>query len=86
MVHPSGLTIIENFVLISDNSTGIIHAFDLDGTFIDQYETGLEEGALMGIYASSLDDIWYVDAKGNGLWRLQSQDQELDQLPTTKEY
>jgi hypothetical protein len=71
MEQPSGLAIIEDTLLITDHGTGVIHAFDLDGNPIDWLDTGLGEGALMGIIARSLDDIWVVDAKDDRVLRLQ---------------
>ena len=71
MEAPSGLAIIDETLIVTDNATSTIYAFELDGTFIDSYETGLPEGALMGIYASSIDDLWFTDAVDDKLWRLQ---------------
>jgi hypothetical protein len=71
MVQPSGLAIVEDTLLITDHGTGVIHAFDLEGNPIDWLDTGLGEGALMGIIARSLDDIWVVDAKDDRVLRLQ---------------
>ena len=76
---------IDDILLIGDNATGIIHAFDIDGTLIDQYETGLPSGGLMGIYAADLDDIWMVNAVDNELLRLSGQDSE-GGLPSTQEF
>lgn len=73
MVRPSGLTIIDDILLVSDNATGIIHAFDLEGNEIDSFQTGAEDGGLMGIYASSIDDILYVDAVANEVNRIRSE-------------
>ena len=70
---PSGLTIIDDVLLIGDNATGIIHAFSLEGELIDQYNTGMPSGGLMGIYAASLDDIWMVNAVENEVVRLSAQ-------------
>ena len=56
---------------MTDHDTGIIHAFDMDGNLIDWLDTGVGSGALMGIVARSLDDIWFVDAKANRIHRLQ---------------
>lgn len=72
MVRPSGLTLIEDILLVSDNATGIIHAFDLEGNEIDSFQTGAEDGGLMGIYASSIHDILYVDSEANEVNRIRS--------------
>ena len=71
MEAPSGLTIIDETLFVTDNATSVIHAFELDGTPVDSFQTGLQEGALMGIYASSIDDLWFTDAVDDKLWRLQ---------------
>jgi hypothetical protein len=71
MVQPSGLAIVEDTLLVTDHGTGVIHAFDLEGNPIDWVDTGLGEGALMGIIARSLDDIWVIDAKDDRVLRLQ---------------
>jgi hypothetical protein len=71
MEQPSGLAIVEDTLLITDHGTGVIHAFDLEGNPIDWVDTGLGEGALMGIIARSLNDIWVVDAKDDRVLRLQ---------------
>jgi hypothetical protein len=69
--EPSGLALVDGHILVTDHDTGIIHAFDMDGNLIDWLDTGVGSGALMGIVARSLDDIWFVDAKANRIHRLQ---------------
>ncbi len=58
-------------MLVTDHATGIIHAFDLDGNQIDYLDTELGDGALMGIAARSLEDLWIVDAKDDRVLRIQ---------------
>ena len=53
-----------------------MYAFNLDGDLLDSFQTQASENGLMGIYASSLKDIWYVDAVENLVWRLQSEDED----------
>jgi len=72
MEQPSGLALVENTLLVTDHGTGIISAFNLDGELIDWVDTGAGSGALMGIVARSLDDIWFVDAKVNMVIRFES--------------
>jgi len=86
IVHPSGLTLIDDILLVGDNKTGIIHAFDLEGNLMDSFETGVQEGGLMGIYAASADDIFYVDSVANEVWRLQAETTEPNLIPKTEEY
>ena len=68
---PSGLTMVEDHLLVTDNATGVIHAFDLEGNQVDYLDTGLGSGALMGLRATSLLDIWFVDAETDKVMRLQ---------------
>jgi sugar lactone lactonase YvrE len=68
---PSGVIIVDETLLVTDNATGIIHAFDLEGNRIDWLDTGLGEGALMGIEALDLDNIWCVDAATDRVLRIQ---------------
>ena len=78
MVRPSGLTIVNDVLIVGDNATGKIYAFNLDGDLLDSFQTQSAENGLMGIYASSLKDIWYVDAVENLVWRLQAESEDKD--------
>ncbi len=71
MEAPCGIELVDGVLLVTDNHTGAIHAFDLDGTPLDHAPTGLGPGALAGIVARGLDDVWFVDQKGNAVYRLQ---------------
>jgi hypothetical protein len=86
LVRPSGLTIVDDTIIVGDNATGKIYAFDLDGALIDSFQTQAAENGLMGIYASSLDDIWYVDAVENLVWRLQAESDVNKNRVQLKEY
>ena len=68
---PSGLALVEDTLFVTDNETSEIIAFDMDGAEIDRLNTGLESGALMGIAAPSLDELWVVSATENRVYRLQ---------------
>ncbi len=68
---PSGLALIDDILFVTDNETSEIIAFDMDGEEVDRLNTGLERGALMGIVAPSLDDLWLVSATENRVYRLQ---------------
>jgi hypothetical protein len=83
---PSGLTLIDNVLLVTDNETSQILAFDLDGELIDQLQTPFSSGSLMGIYAASLDDIWLVNALDNEIWRLQPDGADSTAAPRHDEY
>jgi hypothetical protein len=71
LVQPSGLAMVDDILFVTDHATGFIHAFDLEGNLVDWLDTGLGEGALMGIEARSTDDLWIVDAKNDRILRLQ---------------
>ena len=67
--QPSGLTLVDDYLLITDHATGNLFAFDLDGNLVDWVATGLE--GLMGVDARSIDDIWVVDAATDRVLRIQ---------------
>jgi len=69
---PSGIELVNNeFLLVTDNTTGEIIAFNMVGEEIDRLQTELGEGALMGIFARDIADIWIVDAVGDRVFRIQ---------------
>jgi hypothetical protein len=86
MKRPSGLTIVNDILFVTDNQTSTIFAFDLEGNFLDSFNTGLAEGALMGIYAASIDDLWFVDAVDHGVYRLRPKRADSTELPNHAEF
>ena len=66
----SGLELAGGYLFASDNASGTIIAFDMDGNEVDRLETGLAPGALMGLAVVSLDEIWFTDAIENTVHRL----------------
>ena len=86
MEVPSGLTIVDDTIFVTDNATSTIFAFTLEGELIDSLETPFPEGALMGIYGSSIDDLWLVNSVDDEVWRLQPADADSEQVPTVDEY
>ncbi len=60
--RPSGLELVDGLLWITDNATGTIYAFDLDGNLVDYLETELGEGCLMGLAFGDDDHLWLVDA------------------------
>jgi hypothetical protein len=68
---PSGIALVENLLLVTDNQTGSIFAFDLTGELIGTIDLERDEGGLMGIVARSLSDLWVVDALSNEVIRIQ---------------
>lgn len=67
--QPSGLTLIDGYLLVTDHANGNLFAFDLEGNLVDWMPTGLE--GLMGVDARSIDDIWVVDAADDKVFRIQ---------------
>lgn len=70
LVRPAGLHLVGDRLLVTDAETAEIHIFDLDGRLRSTLSTGLGAGALAGIWAETLDDIWLVDARRDQLLRL----------------
>ena len=66
----SGLEFVGDILIVSDNTSGEIIAFDQDGTEVDRYATGLTEGALMGMAVRSETELWFTDAEENSVYRL----------------
>jgi hypothetical protein len=69
--QPSGLALVDGTLFVTDHGTGWIHAFTLEGEEIDALDSGFGPGALMGIEARSIDDLWLVHASDDQVWRLQ---------------
>lgn len=67
---PSGIELVDGILLVTDNQTSEIVAFDMDGEVVDRLNTGLPAGSLMGIVARTMDDLWFVDAVGNRVFNL----------------
>lgn len=66
----SGLELVGDLVVISDNESGEIIAFDKDGNEVDRLATGLGSGSLMGMAVRSDSEIWFTDAKEAEVWRV----------------
>ena len=70
LVHPSGLALHDGFIYVTDNATGIIHAFDETGLQVDYLDTGLGPGALMGIAFDEAGRLLLVDAVADQVLRI----------------
>jgi len=57
---PSGLALYEERLYVGDHATGMIHAFELDGTYLTGLDLGVGADALQG-FAIHDDAIWYTD-------------------------
>jgi hypothetical protein len=70
MGRPSGLALHNDMIFTNDNRSGRIFAFDLDGNLLDWLDTGLEEGALMGMEFDADGNLWLVDAVNDEVLRI----------------
>lgn len=68
---PSGIALVEDHLLVTDNQTGNLFAFTLDGELLGTIDLERESGGLMGVVARGLADIWVVDALSNEVIRIQ---------------
>ena len=69
---PSGLVIQNEHLYVSDNATGRISAFKLDGTRVNYLDTGLGAGALGGMAFGPDGKLYFVDITGNRVVRIDS--------------
>lgn len=61
LIRPSGIELRGDRLFVTDNTSGIVFAFSLDGTLIDWLDLELPDGALMGVTAAANGDLWLVD-------------------------
>lgn len=66
--EPSGLTLHDGRILVSEHGTGDIIAFDLDGTEVDRLATPAKR--IMGITIGPDGALWYADAGRNEVVRV----------------
>lgn len=67
---PSGIEIRNDLLFVSDNGTGKIIAFDLEGRQVNALDTGLGAGALSGMTFGPDGKLYFVDMVGNRLMRV----------------
>ena len=70
LVAPSGLELRNDVLYVSDNGTGRIVAFDLNGKQLNALDTGLGPGALAGMAFGPDGKIYFVDMIGSRLMRI----------------
>lgn len=70
LVMPSGLTLYQGVLFVTDASTSRIAAFDLEGRLLGSVDTGLPEGALAGIAIGPDGHAYIADASSAGVLRL----------------
>ncbi|MCB9541827.1 MAG: hypothetical protein H6703_05190 [Myxococcales bacterium] len=70
LVRPSGLAMAGGVLYVGDNATGRIWGVGLDGGVIDYLDTGLPDGALMGIEVGPGGALWVTDAVADRVLRI----------------
>jgi sugar lactone lactonase YvrE len=70
MGRPSGMALWNDMIFTTDNRSGRIFAFDKDGNLLDYVDTGMDEGALMGIEFDDDGNLWMVDAVNDEVVRI----------------
>jgi len=66
--EPSGITLHENRIFVSDHATGDVIALELDGTEIERMSTPADR--IMGITIGPDGKLWYADAGANEVVRV----------------
>ncbi len=61
LIWPSGIELKDDLLFVSDNATGIISAFTLEGERVKQLDTGLGTGMLAGMAFGPDDKLYFVD-------------------------
>jgi DNA-binding beta-propeller fold protein YncE len=69
--RPSGVTLHDGILYVTDNQNGNIHAFDSEGNVVRSLETGLGNGALAGITVGPDGRIYLVDMGTNRILRIE---------------
>lgn len=72
--RPSGIALYEDLILVTENKSSTIQAFNREGEEVDYLETGLPEGALMGLRVDGNGHIWATDYVGNRVLRFRPKD------------
>ncbi len=70
LLEPAGIDLVDDILFVTENGTGMIRAFDLEGNELDSADTGRGAGALQGIHAVSSTDLWIVDGDANEVLHL----------------
>lgn len=66
--RPSGIELFNDMLFVTDNATGEIIVYDLDGKELNRLQTPAE--SIMGITIGPDEKIWYVDAESDQVVRL----------------
>ena len=68
--QPGGLALGDGVLYVAEFGTGVIHAYDLDGTELQSLDTGRGAGALYGIEIGPDGALWVVDHSAPAVLRL----------------
>ncbi|MBK8206467.1 MAG: hypothetical protein IPK87_06670 [Planctomycetes bacterium] len=68
--QPSGLEFYNGLLYVCDHATGIIHAFDLNGTRVNWLDTGLGSNALTGLAFGPDNKLYFCDKKNDQVVRI----------------
>jgi DNA-binding beta-propeller fold protein YncE len=67
---PSGITLKDKFLYVTDQATSAIHAFDLTGKLVRSLDTGLPAGSLAGLTVGPDGKIYFVDSNTSRVLRI----------------
>lgn len=68
--QPSGLTIHDDIIYVTDHATSIIHAFDMQGKEVRRLETGLPAGSLAGLRVGPNGKMWFTNMSNGTVYRI----------------
>lgn len=70
LVEPSGIAIGDGLLFVGDHASGRIHAYSLEsGALVDSLQTPAK--ALMGLELDGAGRLWFVDAEGQTVTRVE---------------
>lgn len=68
--RPAGLLLARGRLVVGDYATGVLTVLRLDGTVESRFDTGLGANALTGLALGPDGGLYFLDARGNRLLRL----------------
>lgn len=68
--RPSGITLHRGVLLVTDNATSTVHAFDRNGAPLRSLQTGLPAGSLAGIAVGPDGKVYLTDLLTGAVYRL----------------
>ena len=71
LAAPSGIELHNDVLFVSDNATGRIVAFDLEGKELNSLDTGLGAGALAGMAFGPDGKLYFVDMATSRVLRVE---------------